>query len=40
MRHDYIYNQLMNSMKEREGLVHKRTELLPEVTTFPKIEKV
>ena len=27
-------------MVEKEGLVQKRTELLPEVTTFPKIDKV
>ena len=30
----------MNSMVEKDGLVKKRTELLPEVTTFPKIDKV
>lgn len=30
----------MNSMVEKEGLVKKRTEVLPEVTTFPKIDKV
>ena len=27
-------------MKEREGLMDKRTEILPDVTTFPKIDKV
>jgi len=31
---------MFNSMKEREKLVEKRTEVLPEVTTFPKLEKV
>jgi hypothetical protein len=30
----------MNSMVEKEGLAKKRTELLPEITTFPKIDKV
>lgn len=27
-------------MVEKEGLIKKRTEVLPEVTTFPKIDKV
>ena len=40
VRHNYIYHQLMNSMVEKDGLMKKRTELLPEVTTFPKIDKV
>lgn len=40
LRHNYIYSQLRNSMVEKEGLIKKRTEVLPEVTTFPKIDKV
>ena len=31
---------MTNNMKEREGLVKDRTTILPEVTTFPKLEKV
>jgi len=31
---------MVNNMKEREGIVKDRTTILPEVTTFPKIEKV
>lgn len=27
-------------MVEKEGLIKKRTEVLPEITTFPKIDKV
>jgi hypothetical protein len=30
----------MNNMVEKDGLMKKRTELLPEVTTFPRIDKV
>lgn len=30
----------MNSMVEKGGLVNKRIEILPDVTTFPKIDKV
>jgi len=31
---------MLNSRVEREKLVNKRTELLPDITTMPKIEKV
>ena len=40
VKNNYIYNQLMNSMVEKDGLMKKRTEVLPEVTTFPRIDKV
>lgn len=40
MQQSYAYHQMTNNMKEREGLVKDRTTILPEVTTFPKIEKV
>ncbi|CDW86426.1 UNKNOWN [Stylonychia lemnae] len=38
--HKYEYHQLMNNMYEKQGLLDKRTQLLPEVTTFPRIDKV
>eukprot|EP00347_Sterkiella_histriomuscorum_P015493 403356821 len=38
--HKYEYHQLMNSMNEKQGIMKKRTELLPEITTFPKLDKV
>lgn len=40
IKHNYIYHQLMNNMVEKGGLIKKRTELLPDVTTFPRIDKV
>jgi hypothetical protein len=40
MKDNYVYHQMTNNMKEREGLVKDRTTILPEVTTFPKLEKV
>jgi hypothetical protein len=40
MQQTYAYHQMTNNMKEREGLIKDRTTILPEVTTFPKLEKV
>ena len=36
----YIYKIMENSHKERDMLINKRTEVLPEITTMPKIDKV
>mmetsp|Transcript_40316 Transcript_40316/g.38787 ORF Transcript_40316/g.38787 Transcript_40316/m.38787 type:complete len:127 (+) Transcript_40316:1042-1422(+) len=40
IRHNYIYNQMINNANERGMLVEKRTEVLPEITTMPRIDKV
>jgi hypothetical protein len=30
----------MNGMVEKHGLINKRTQIIPEVVTFPKLDKV
>eukprot|EP00347_Sterkiella_histriomuscorum_P017375 403349625 len=40
IRHQYIYNQMLNSMQEKDQLMKARTEVLPEITTMSKIDKV
>lgn len=40
IRHNYIYHQMLNSMVEKDQLMKARTEVLPELTTMPKIDHV